>query len=91
MHAWNFAAARPAFFVGVAVVGALGGLCGCQPTPGYPKVTPVAALDHPGTCAYCGRKIERVNRTNLLTVEGVEYVVCDQACREGQEKGVAEQ
>jgi hypothetical protein len=66
-------------------------LPGCAPQPGYPKVTPVSALNHPGTCAYCGRKIDLVRQENLITIQAVEYVVCDETCAKGQEKAVAKQ
>jgi hypothetical protein len=54
-------------------------------------VTPVSALNHPGTCAYCGRKIDLVGQDNLITIQAVEYVVCDETCAKGQEKAVAKQ
>jgi len=66
-------------------------LPGCAQQPGYPKVTPVSVLNHPGTCAYCGRKIALVRQANLITIQGVEYVVCDETCAKGQEKSVANQ
>jgi hypothetical protein len=64
---------------------------GCGQPPGYPKVTPVSALNHPGTCANCGRKIDRVRQENLITIQGIEYIVCDATCAKGQEKSVADQ
>jgi hypothetical protein len=66
-------------------------LPGCGQAPGYPRVTPVSALNHPGLCANCGRKIDLVRQENLITIHGIEYIVCDETCAKGQEKLVANQ
>jgi hypothetical protein len=55
---------------------------GCGAKRGYPTAKPVTALGRPGECAYCHKKIERVERVNLVTFDGVEYIVCDQKCAE---------
>jgi hypothetical protein len=77
----------------LALVAALacGALWGCGKRAGYPKVTPVAALNHPGRCAYCGRKIDCVRKSNLITIHGIEYVVCDDKCAKGQQQAVAKE
>jgi hypothetical protein len=59
-------------------------ISGCGQPPGYPKVTPVAVLNHPGSCAYCGRKLDSVHEANLITIQGIQYVVCDETCAKGQ-------
>jgi hypothetical protein len=55
-------------------------LSGCGSKPGYPTAKPVAVLDQPGECAYCRKKIERVTEDNLLTYDGVQYIVCSEEC-----------
>ena len=55
---------------------------GCGAKRGYPTAKPVTALGHPGECAYCHKKIDRVERENLVTFDAVEYIVCDQKCAE---------
>jgi hypothetical protein len=51
---------------------------------GYPTAKAVSALNQPGECAYCQRKIARVGRENLVTYDGVEYIVCDEKCAAAQ-------
>ena len=34
--------------------------------------------------AYCHRKIELVTEDNLVTYDGVQYIVCDEKCAAGQ-------
>jgi hypothetical protein len=59
-------------------------LGGCGRTGGYPTATPVSVLNRPAECAYCHRKIERVRPENLVTYDGVEYIVCDEKCAAAQ-------
>jgi hypothetical protein len=59
-------------------------LSGCGSQPGYPKAKPASVLNQPGECAYCHRKIELVTEDNLVTYDGVQYVVCDETCAAGQ-------
>jgi MYM-type Zinc finger with FCS sequence motif len=67
----------------VALVAAIP-LSGCGGKAGYPKAKPVAVLNQPGECAYCHRKIENVTEDNLVTYDGVQYVVCSEECAEKQ-------
>ena len=59
-------------------------LIGCGSRAGYPTAKAVSVLNQPGECAYCHRKIERVGRENLVTYDGVEYIVCDEKCAAAQ-------
>ena len=55
---------------------------GCGTKRGYPTAKAVTALGRPGECAFCHRrKIERVEKANLVTFDAVEYLVCDEKCR----------
>jgi hypothetical protein len=63
---------------------ATGGLAGCGSKAGYPTAKPVSVLNQPGECAYCHRKIERVTEDNLVTYDGVQYIVCDEKCAAAQ-------
>jgi len=55
-------------------------LSGCGSQAGYPTATAASVLNQPGECAYCHRKIERVAQDNLVTYDGVQYIVCDEKC-----------
>jgi hypothetical protein len=61
-----------------------GSLTGCGNKAGYPTAKPVSGLNQPGECAYCHRKIERVTESNLVTYDGVQYVVCNEECAASQ-------
>lgn len=77
--------ARPQLFLlaALAVVEAVC-LTGCGPKAGYPTANAVTILNQPGECAYCHRKLERVGLENLVTYDGVEYIVCDEKCAAAQ-------
>jgi hypothetical protein len=55
-------------------------LSGCGSKPGYPTAKVATVLDQPGECAYCHKKIERVSEDNLMTYDGVQYIVCSEEC-----------
>jgi hypothetical protein len=59
-------------------------ITGCGARVGYPTAKAVSALNRPGVCAYCGKKIERVGKENLVTYDGVQYIVCDEKCAAAQ-------
>jgi len=61
-----------------------GSLTGCGSKAGYPTAKPVSVLNQSGECAYCHRKIERVTEGNLVTYDGVQYIVCNEECAAGQ-------
>jgi hypothetical protein len=55
---------------------------GCGTKRGYPTAKPMTALGRPGECAYCHKKIDRVEKKNLVTFDAVEFIVCDENCAE---------
>jgi hypothetical protein len=55
---------------------------GCGTNRGEPTAKPVTALGRPGECAYCHKKIDRVEKENLVTFDAVQYIVCDDKCAE---------
>jgi hypothetical protein len=57
-------------------------MTGCGSQRGYPAVKPVTALGNPGECAFCHKKIDRVEKNNLVTFDAVEFIVCDEKCAE---------
>jgi hypothetical protein len=63
---------------------ATGGLAGCGSKAGYPTAKPASVLNQPGECAYCHRTIELVTEDNLVTYDGVQYIVCDEKCAAAQ-------
>ena len=71
-------------FFGVAILLLLPALSmvGCGSNRGYPSAKPVTALGRPGECAFCHKKIDRVEQKNLVTFDAVEYIVCDENCAE---------
>jgi hypothetical protein len=70
--------------MGAALLMLLPALCtiGCGSKRGYPTVKPVTALGRPGECAFCHKKIDRVEQKNLVTIDAVEFIVCDDQCAE---------
>ncbi len=48
-------------------------------------------VGRPGVCVQCNKKIDDVSEENLVTVEGVEYIVCDEKCAADLKKWIAEQ
>ncbi len=63
--------------------------CGSRPPKLVPKVA--SPLGRPAVCAHCNARIETVTKANLITVDGIEYVVCDQKCAEELKAWLAEQ
>jgi hypothetical protein len=55
---------------------------GCGTKRGEPTANPVSALGRPGECAFCHKKIDRVEKENLVTFDAVQYIVCDDKCAE---------
>jgi hypothetical protein len=55
---------------------------GCGTQRGYPTAKAVTALGRPGECAFCHKKIDRVEKANLVTFDAVEFIVCDEKCAE---------
>jgi hypothetical protein len=67
----------------VALVAAVSS-SGCGGKGGYPRAKPATALNQPGECEYCHRKIENVTEENLVTYDGVQFIVCSEECAEKQ-------
>jgi hypothetical protein len=65
------------FVIAVAVIGAA---VGCSQRVNYPKAQVTSPLNRPGTCAACKKKIESVVDDNLMVIDGVQYVICDDKC-----------
>jgi hypothetical protein len=84
-HRVNRMQGRRRRLIGVALLMLLPALStiGCGAKRGYPAAKPATALGHPGECAYCHKKIDRVAKENLVTFDAVEYIVCDDTCAEG--------
>jgi len=55
---------------------------GCGTKRGYPTAKAITPLGRSGECAYCHKKIDRVEKANLVTFDAVEYIVCDEKCAE---------
>jgi hypothetical protein len=53
---------------------------GCGPRVNYPEVKVTSPLNRPGDCAACKKKIESVTQANLVVIDGVQYVTCDEKC-----------
>jgi len=53
------------------------------------KVT--SPLGRPGVCAHCNQAIANVTENNLVTVDGIEYIVCDKKCATELKKWLAKQ
>ncbi len=64
----------------VMVVLTIGVSVGCGRGVNYPKAKVTSPLNRPGTCVACKKKIESVADANLVVIEGVQYVICDDKC-----------
>jgi hypothetical protein len=53
--------------------------CGTGRSP-YPEAKVKSALGTSSTCAFCRKEIPHVVQSNMLTVKGVAYTVCDAKC-----------
>lgn len=53
---------------------------GCGQRANYPKAKVTSPLNRPGACAACRKKIESVANANLVAIDGVQYVICDDKC-----------
>ncbi len=78
---------RLRFYYALFVVLLIG--CGEQPPHLEPKVD--SPVGRPGVCAHCNEKINNVTQEHLITIDGVEYIVCDQECAADLKRWIAEQ
>jgi hypothetical protein len=53
---------------------------GCGPRVKYPEVKVTSPLGRAGDCAACKKKIESVAKGNLVVIDAVQYVTCDEKC-----------
>jgi hypothetical protein len=53
--------------------------CSTSRSP-YPEAKVKTALGTSSTCAFCRKAIPHVEQSNMLTVKGVAYTVCDAKC-----------
>lgn len=62
---------------------------GCGREGGYPEASITSPLGREGVCVACSKKIGSVNKSNLVTFAGNQFIVCDEACAKKAE-GVTE-
>ena len=62
---------------------------GCSRVGGYPEATITTPVGHEGLCVACSKKISSVSKANLVTIDGIQFIVCDEACAKKAE-GIAE-
>lgn len=67
----------------VMVAVLLAALAGCGDRPAYPEAKVTTPLGKPSVCAHCEKRIESVSEQNLVTIDGVQYIVCDEKCADG--------
>jgi hypothetical protein len=70
---------RRLFVFGILVV-PIAVWCGCSTKVNYPEIQVTSPLDHPGVCSACKKKIESVAKTNLVVIDGTQYVICSETC-----------
>lgn len=59
----------------------LGLLSGCGEAPPYPKADIASPVGRQGTCIVCTKEIPSVDADNLVTVGGIQFIVCGPDCR----------
>jgi hypothetical protein len=62
---------------------------GCGRVAGYPEAVITSPIGREGVCVACSKKIGTVKQSNLVTVAGNQFIVCDEACAKKAE-GVTE-
>jgi len=58
-------------------------LPGCGDKPAYPEPKVTSPFGSPSICAHCEKEIESVSENHLITINGVQYIVCDEECAAG--------
>ena len=66
-------------------------LAGCGEKAPELEAKVTTPVGRPSVCAHCDKVIDNVTEEHLVTVGGVEYVVCDSKCEADLEKWIAEQ
>jgi hypothetical protein len=62
-------------------------LSGCSESPPYPQAQVASPEGRKGTCIACSREIPSVGADNLVTVGGIQFIVCGPECRQKTAKG----
>ncbi|MDX1969479.1 MAG: hypothetical protein SFV23_20050 [Planctomycetaceae bacterium] len=62
----------------ILIIGGLGSGCGMGST--YPETSVRSPIGRPGTCIVCAKTIPSVEAKNLVTVDGIQFQVCDDGC-----------
>lgn len=70
------------------LVGVLAFSSGCGQPDYYPDTGAQTPVGKAGECASCGAKIAEISEDNLTTIQGIQYVVCDEKCAAKQEEWV---
>lgn len=75
-----------------AVVSGMGVLpgCNCQASP-YPQVRVTTPLGKQGECSFCKKKFDPVEKDNMVTIQGVRYILCNEKCAAGMEEWIKRQ
>lgn len=53
---------------------------GCSRVGGYPEATITTPVGREGLCVACRKKISSVSKDNLVTIDGIQFIVCGEAC-----------
>ena len=62
---------------------------GCGRVGGYPEARITSPIGREGVCVACSKKVDSVNKSNLVTFAGNQFIVCGEACAKKAE-GVTE-
>jgi len=63
------------------------GASGCDEAPPYPRSEVARPEGRKGTCIACSHEIPSVGADNLVTVGGIQFIVCSPECRSKAAKG----
>jgi hypothetical protein len=64
----------------MAILIGIGVQSGCREVAGYPETTVPSPHGRPGVCFSCRKAIDSVTDENLMTVDGIRFTVCSNAC-----------
>jgi len=64
---------------------------GCGEVPPHLEPQVATPIGRPGTCSHCDKQIGTVRDRNLVTIDGIQYVVCDEHCAIELKKWLAKQ
>jgi len=66
-------------------------ITGCSENAPKREIAVTSPVGHSSVCAHCNKKIETVSEENLVTIEGIQYIICDEKCSAKLKKWVAKQ